>query len=172
MKKQLLFLFFFQGFLQADFSLYPVASPKFIMYNALLFKFNKFIYHDYSVGWKQIYPFEMMMFALWYNSPNHIFLEIIQEGKILGFACCQFVTNSHLYVRQFVLDPDIYDVALLESVLLRLFAVIPGITKLSVQCPAVFLEVKAMLLAFGFYLTEQDIQSVTGIFERYDWSAS
>lgn len=173
MKKLVFCLLLLQGCMQAvsDFTLSPIASPKFSQYNRLLFKFNKHLYQRYSIPWRDIYPFEIIMYALWYNSDNRIFLEIKQNDLVIGFAWCQVMSPSYLYIRQFVLDPELYDLELLQNVLLRLFRLMPGMQQLTVQCPSVFADVKVMLLAFGFKQSEQDIKSVDGVFERYDWSA-
>lgn len=152
-----------------------ITQPDFTLYNRIFAKFNTFIHITDGVDISQIYPFEMMMFAMWYNGPlqARILLEIDyvdDQGNvsIIGFALGQLLSPTYMMIRQFVIDPDLFDPTMLGSLLGQCLSFMPQVTQVSVLCPTTFLTTIATLEYIGFQLNESVDFPVPGIYGQWD----
>ncbi len=157
---------------QASWILTMETTPDYVSYNRIFAKFNKYIHVVDAVDTNQIYPFETLMFALWYNSPanTRFFLKITYNDQIFGFALCQLITPTHVMVRQFVMDPDVFNGSLLGGLLMQCLAFMPQVTQISVLCPSTFSATIAALEYMGFSLNGDADFPVAGIYQQWDLS--
>jgi hypothetical protein len=145
-----------------------VDKPDFLIYNRLFSKFNQTMCVAYNVNPVLVFPFEQLMFAYWYNSSTRLFFEIKDDNELVGFVLCQMLGEHCVYIRQFVMDPEIFDPAMLETLLGQFLGIMPQLTSIAVLCPMVFTHTIDQLRDLGF-AQNLDIEApLVGIYQRWD----
>jgi|GEM_PF-1643047 len=101
-------------------------------------------------------------------SANTLFFHALLEEQVIGYISCDVMAGYKVRIRQIAIEPDFFDITLVKELLFAIFTAAPKTKHVSVRCPVVCQEFKALLLDLGFVKSQQSMNPSDALYEIYE----
>lgn len=100
--------------------------------------------------------------------PATMFFHALHEDEVVGYISCDFLPGYHIRIRQFAIDPVMFDSSLVKELLFAIFTAVPKAKMVTVCFPASCPDLAAVFEEIGFVRESEMDQSSNGLFWGYE----
>lgn len=101
------------------------------------------------------------------SDSNVLFFHALHEDQVVGYISCDLLPNFQVLIRQLVVDPLMFDTALVKELLFAIFATAPKTKYVTVYCPVACSDLAILFEELGFVRSEE-VGQATGLCRMYE----